>query len=101
MPFKETAAPTSTTTTSPATTGEGEEELSKEDEPPLHWIPKLKKAHRSILITITNHTLLSLEISSMHESKGRWRRKPPEFINPKSAIQFAVEGKVLWCCSSQ
>lgn len=81
---------TSSTTEEPI---EEEEELSKHDETVMQWMPKLKKAHKSCLLTINNASSLYLEIVKCHEDKGKWRRKPAEMIHPKSSIQFGVESK--------
>ncbi len=71
-----------------------EKELSKEDETPSQWIPKLKKSSKSRLITVFNRTSLNLLRVQFHEEKGNWRRKPPAVIRQKSTEQFGVEGKV-------
>jgi hypothetical protein len=71
-----------------------ERELSKEDETPSQWIPKLKKGPKPRLITIHNRTSLNLERVFYSEQKGSWRRKPPLRIRQKSTEQFGVEGKV-------
>jgi hypothetical protein len=59
----------------------------------MQWVPKLKKAHKSALITINNGSSLYLELVKSHEEKGKWRRKPQEMIHPKTSTQFGVESK--------
>lgn len=76
-------------------TGENQEELSPETENAVQWVQKLKKAPRGRFITIVNQCkLISCERGEFHESRGKWRRKPAEFIYPDQAIQFGVEGKL-------
>ena len=72
---------------------EMEEELSSTEEGPMQWIAKLKKAAKSRLITINNQSNYIIERTKIHEGKGKWRRKPADFVSAKSAIQFGVEGK--------
>eukprot|EP00027_Filamoeba_sp_ATCC50430_P006196 CAMPEP_0168562564 /NCGR_PEP_ID=MMETSP0413-20121227/12196_1 /TAXON_ID=136452 /ORGANISM="Filamoeba nolandi, Strain NC-AS-23-1" /LENGTH=731 /DNA_ID=CAMNT_0008594011 /DNA_START=371 /DNA_END=2566 /DNA_ORIENTATION=- len=73
--------------------GESEEELSKPEEGVMQWITKLKKAHSSRLITITNQSKFMLERKKLHQTKGKWRRKPPDSIYLNNSAQFGVEGK--------
>eukprot|EP01117_Protostelium_nocturnum_P005853 TRINITY_DN2111_c0_g1_i2.p1 TRINITY_DN2111_c0_g1~~TRINITY_DN2111_c0_g1_i2.p1 ORF type:complete len:1328 (-),score=528.23 TRINITY_DN2111_c0_g1_i2:125-4108(-) len=72
------------------------EELSKDEENSVQWVAKLKKAPKSRLFTFINLTgSVILERGKFFENKGKWRRKPPQFIYVNSPVQFGVEGKSL------
>ncbi|PRP73504.1 mitochondrial Rho GTPase 2-like [Planoprotostelium fungivorum] len=70
------------------------EELSKEDESAMSWVTKLKKAQKSRLFTINNTSAFSFDRGNFHESKGRWRRKPPPILYSNCPTQFGAEGRV-------
>ncbi|PRP79868.1 hypothetical protein PROFUN_12480 [Planoprotostelium fungivorum] len=74
---------------------DSQEELSKLDESATQWVQKLKKATKSRLFTLINNTSRSiLSQQSGNETKGKWRRKPPNLISYSTSCQFGVEGKV-------
>jgi hypothetical protein len=55
------------------------------------WMQKLKAAHRSVLVTIENHTDRDFERTEWDLPRGMWRFIPMERLPKRSNIQFGTE----------
>jgi hypothetical protein len=72
------------------------------------WVRKLKKALKSVLVTVINNTSTVLERVESENRHGLWRQLPPEKIDKSTTVRFGTEstglagteGKVLFVAPS-